>query len=74
MTGKSGQMRQAMMAELRLDVGKAERFNALAQPIGGFDCLLRSRSPIYRCPRRPKARPWPPTTLKSGECQISHAD
>jgi hypothetical protein len=70
MLTKSGQMRQMTTAKLRLDVGKAERFNALTQSTGGFDCLLRSRSAIYRCPRRPKARSWAPTTPESGECRI----
>jgi hypothetical protein len=29
------------------------------------------RCAICRCPRRPKGRPWPPTTPESGECRIS---
>jgi hypothetical protein len=33
-------MRQATTAEVRLDIGKAARFNASVQSTGGFDRLL----------------------------------
>ena len=61
-----GQMRQATTGEVRLDERKAARLSASAQSIGGFDRLLRTRCAICHCPRRPKGRPWPPTTRKPG--------
>jgi peptidoglycan/LPS O-acetylase OafA/YrhL len=66
MTGISGQMRQATTGEVRLDERKAARLGASAQSTGGFDRLLRTRCAICHCPRRPKGRPWLPTTRNPG--------
>src|SRR5258707_7951399 len=61
-----GQMRQATTGEVRLDERKAARLSASAQSTGGFDRLLRTRCAICHCPRRPKGRPWLPTTRNPG--------
>jgi hypothetical protein len=48
-------MRQATTAEVRLDAGKATRFNVSAQPTGGFDRLLphtQRRLPLPKTPKR----------------------
>jgi len=47
-------MRQATTVEVRLDAGKAARFNVSAQSTGGFDRLLPYTERDLPLPKTPK--------------------
>jgi hypothetical protein len=69
--GTLGQMQQTTTAEVCLDERKSSSFprRKCSQP-AEFECLLRTRCAMYRCPRRPKGRSWLTIHPESGESRL----
>ena len=70
MRGAWSDVRQTTAAEVRLDAGKAPRFNVSTQLTGGFDTSCPTRSAICSCLGRSKGRSWLRNDPESGECRF----
>jgi hypothetical protein len=60
-----------MTSKAHLDAGQPAPFGRSAPSTAGFDHHLLAAKAIYRCPSWPKARSWPRSRRKSGECRLS---
>jgi hypothetical protein len=71
MSGAGSDDAPATTAEVRPGAGKAAFQCASVESTSWFARLLRMRSAIYCCPKRPNGRSWPRTARKPGNVGLT---